>query len=216
MISQGPGLTFPCDRYKDASVSVSQKAIVSHLAAQGLNDQQADDMVQWGINALTRILSSHVDNRSILPVAEMKKSLESARLAVNGAQGFPTELQLPGEDVFYRSPYPLIPTNLRKSSTTTGKEAPYSLIAANKDGSTANSITELLEKSSIIDLDEDAEIGDCGSSPLMIPSDQNIVNGIIPTASPSTGLTTSNDSPIHRSPSPASEAMNELNAMDTN
>ena len=62
MMSQGPGLTFPCDCYKGTAASVSQNAIVSHLAAQGLNDQQANDMVRWGINTLTRTLSSRADN----------------------------------------------------------------------------------------------------------------------------------------------------------
>lgn len=86
MMSQGPGLNFPCDHYKDTTVPLSQNAVVSHLAAQGLNEQQADDMVHWGINTLTRIISSHADNCSILPVSEMKKSLESAQLTVGGSQ----------------------------------------------------------------------------------------------------------------------------------
>ena len=216
MMSQGPGLTFPCDCYKGTAVSVSQNVIVSHLATQGLNDQQADDMVRWGINMLTRTLSSCADNWAILPVSEMKKSLNSAKLAMNGAQGFPAELQLPGEDTFYWSPYPLIPINLCKSSAITNKEAPYSLIAVKKDESAATSITESLEKSLIINLDEDAEMDDCENSPSMIPSNYSVAKGIIPTASPSTRLHTSNDSPISQSPSPASEAMNKLNAMDSN
>ena len=141
----------------------------------------------------------------------MKKSLDSTKPTVNGAQGFLAKLQLLGKDTFYQSPYSLIPINLCKSSAITNKEAPYSLIAAKKDEYAVTSITDL-----IINLDEDAEMDDCENSPSMIPSDRSVAKGIIPTAGPSTRLHTSNDSPISQSPSPASKAMNELNAMDSN
>lgn len=89
------------------------------------------------------------------------------------------------------------------------------MVAATKDESTAMAITESLEKSLVFDIDEDAEMGDSGTSPSTIPSGRNIVDGMIAVAGPSTGSNTNNGS-NPQSPSPASEAMNKLNTMDTN